>query len=305
MMLKTNEARIETCTKCNYHCEFCTHPTHFARKKEIMSLETYRFIIDKLRKEAPYITDSTISGFGEAFLDPTIFEKIEYSINNGLEVHTLTNGSTLNEDKINALFNNRVEDIRISLHSIKTENYCKITGASPAQHKRVLDNIEYIIKNKDYTRLVITIDVIDINKDEIDEIIERYSDRVDLLEIWRPHNWVDTLDYREGPIIKDSCGRPINSPLQIQVDGTINMCCFDYNGVLLLGDFMTQTLEEIFESDVFLDLRKQHIYGTLAKSNYICKNCDQRKGQHDAVIYNSKFSGKDRLNRTSTNYRKV
>lgn len=304
-MLITNEARIETCTKCNYQCEFCTHPTHFARKEEIMSLETYRFIIDKLRLEAPYILESTISGFGEAFLDPTIFEKIKYSIDNGLNVHTLTNGSTLNEDKIDTLFKYNVEDIRISLHSIKPENYCRITGATPAQHRKVLHNINYIINNKDYTRLVITIDVVDINKDEVDEIINLYSDRVDLLEVWRPHNWVDVLDYRTGPIIKDSCGRPINSPLQIQVDGTINMCCFDYNGVLLLGDFMTQTLDEIFESEVYLDLRKQHILGTLAESNYICKNCDQRRGQNDAVIYNSKFSGDDRLNRTSTNYRKV
>jgi len=305
-MLKTNEARIETCTKCNYKCKFCTHPTpYFNRKKEIMSLKTYQFIIDKLRKEAPYITESTISGFGEAFLDPTIFEKIKYSKDRGLRVHTLTNGSTLNKDQIDILFHHKVEDIRISLHSINTENYCRITGASPAQHKRVLNNIEYIIENKEYTRLVITIDVIDINEYEVDEIIDRYSDRVDLLEIWRPHNWVDTLNYREGPIIKDSCGRPINSPLQIQVDGTINMCCFDYNGVLLLGDFITQTLEEIFSSESFIDLRKHHLFGTLAESEYICKNCDQRKCQRNAVIYNSKFSGDDRLNRTSTNYRKV
>ena len=304
-MLKTNEARIETCTKCNYRCKFCTHPTHFTRKKEIMSLDTYRFIIDKLRKEASYVTESTISGFGEAFLDPTIFDKIEYSKDKGFNVHTLTNGSVLDKDQVDILFQYKVEDIRISLHSIKTENYCRITGASPAQHKKILDNIEYIINNKEYTRLVITVDVIDINEDEIDEIIDLYSDRIDLLEIWRPHNWVDTLDYRKDPIVKKSCGRPINSPLQIQVDGTINMCCFDYNGVLLLGNFMNQTLEEIFSSDVYLDLRKQHIFGTLAESNYICKNCDQRRNQQDAVIYNSRFSDSDRLNRTSTTYRKV
>jgi len=304
-MLITNEARIETCTKCNYRCKFCTHPTHFTRKKEIMSLEIYRFIIDKLKIEAPYIHETTISGFGEAFLDPTIFEKIKYSRERGFLVHILTNGSTLDENQIDILFDTAVEDIRISLHSIDTDNYCKITGASPVQHKKVLKNIEYIINNKECTRLVITIDVIDINKDEIDNIIEMYSDRVDLLEIWRPHNWVDILDYRKGPIVKNSCGRPINSPLQIQVDGTINMCCFDYNGILLLGDFMTQTLEEIFNSDAFIDLKKQHIDGTLAESNYICKNCDQRRDQQDAVIYNSKFSGDDRLNRTSTNYRKV
>ena len=41
-----------------------------------MSLYTFIKILKKLQKEAPQITDITISGFGEAFLDETIIDKM-------------------------------------------------------------------------------------------------------------------------------------------------------------------------------------------------------------------------------------
>lgn len=302
-MLKTNEARIETCTLCNHRCVFCPHSTTFIRKKEIMTFDTYKYIIDKLHDETPQITEVTVSGFGEAFLDPTIMEKIEYAADRGYKVHSVTNGTLLH------LFNliyimSLVSDIRISLHSLDVDNYIKITGGTKKELISLLQTIEFIIKHKTITntKLIITVDLIDINQKEVNEFIKLYNDRIDLLEIWKPHNWVNDLNYREGPTIKNTCGRPERGPIQIQVDGTINMCCFDYNGKLLLGNFLNQTIEEIFNSDVYLDLKKHHKNNTLGDTDYICKDCDQRKDQSGIILYN-KFE--DRIGRTSTNYVKL
>lgn len=302
-MLKTNEARIETCTLCNHKCIFCTHSTSFKRKQEVMSLSTYKYIIDKLHNEAPEINEITISGFGEAFLDSSIIDKIEYSVHKGYKVHCVTNGTLLHSIDLLHLMR-IVSDIRISLHSIITDNYIKITGGNKEELLLLKQTIEFIINNKTTTntRLIITVDVIDINQKEVNDIIKFYRDRTDLLEIWKPHNWVNDLSYRKGPTIKNTCGRTERGPLQIQVDGTINMCCFDYNGKLLLGNFLNQTIVEIFNGDVYIDLKKHHKNNTLEKTAYICKDCDQRKDQSDIIIY-SKF--KNRLFRTSTNYAKV
>ena len=78
----TNEIRIETSTHCNAGCVFCPWPTDdFTRKKEIMSVDDYKFYVDKVRQELPdQITETTISGFGEAFTDPTLLKKIYTSI---------------------------------------------------------------------------------------------------------------------------------------------------------------------------------------------------------------------------------
>lgn len=304
-MLKTNEARIETCTYCNYNCKFCPHESSFSRKHEVMSVDLFTSIVNKLKKEAPYITDITISGFGEALLDGSLLTKLMYVSMLDYKVHILTNGSMLDELIVNELLKYEVEDIRISLHSINTETYCNITGAAEHQHKNVLTFIDYISECERATKLILTVDIIDDNRHEVDDIIKEYSDRVDLLEIWNPHNWVDTFNYRNGDSVRSTCNRPFSSPLQIQVDGTINMCCFDYNGKLLLGDFKTQTLQEIFNSNPYLNIRDKHIRGILDDSDYICKNCDQRKDLSKAVIYNNKFTKEDRITRTSTNHKIV
>jgi pyruvate-formate lyase-activating enzyme len=301
-MPNTREARIETCTYCNYSCIFCPHDSlDFKRKKEIMSLDLYKYILKKLMIEAPYINEITISGFGESFLDKSLIQKIEYSRKLGYRIHIVTNGSFLSDGIIDELIKLNIIDIRISLHSIISDNYEKITNANKGLHKKIMQSIEYIIKNKAKTKIILTVEQIDINKEEIPNIIKFYEDRVDLLEIWTPHNWVNTFSYRFGPIVRSTCGRPINGPLQIQVDGTINMCCFDYNGILYLGDFKTQTLSDIFSSNLYLDLKNSHMTN-LEDTKYICKDCDQRKNQETVVVYNSLYDAKDRIFRTSTNY---
>jgi radical SAM protein with 4Fe4S-binding SPASM domain len=305
-MLNTNEVRIETSTVCNHRCLFCPHATKFKRKKEIMSFKMFRFLLDKIKDQAPNITDVTISGFGEAFTDPTIIKKIRYAHQLGYNVHMLTNGSFLKKDEIDILLNLPLVDFRISLHSLNSDTWSFITGGNPKNHQALLDHIDYIIANRsDKTKIIITVDVIDANMDEVGHIIDRYSDTVDLLEIWKPHNWVNTYNYRNGQTIKTSCGRPLNSPLQVQVDGTVNMCCFDFNGELLLGDLKHQSIEDIFNSKEYLELKKAHLDGTLDCSDYICKDCDQRKTQEGIVIYNNSFNGNDRIGRTSTTLTKV
>ncbi|MHA1988540.1 MAG: radical SAM/SPASM domain-containing protein [Promethearchaeota archaeon] len=305
-MTNTNEARIENCTACNYKCKFCPYSTSFTRKKEVMSLAIFKLIIDKLKKEAPQITDVTISGFGEAFLDKGLLEKIEYARKQNYNVYVLTNGSLLHPALIDKLFKLKIHSLRISLHTIKIKPYFHITGQYKTIVTNILDLIDYAIENRGKTEITITADVIDENRDDVKDLIEYFKDEPVILEIWEPHNWINWGNYREGKIVKKTCGRPFNGPLQIQVDGTINMCCFDYNGKLLLGNFLNQTLEEIFNSEPYLTIKKHHEEGTIEQSNLLCAKCDQLIDPgKDIVVYNNKFSKEERVGKTSTNFRSV
>jgi len=303
-MLNTNEVRIETSTQCNYRCVFCPHSTTFTRKHEFMSLRTFKFIVDKIKVELPEITDITISGFGEAFLpwDYHSVDRIRYAKDAGFKIHVLTNGHYFSHPIIDQVAEIGVEEVRISLHAIDWQTYKKLTNAPMYMYNKVIWNINRIIEETDIN-LVLTFEIIEgINDDQIEDIIKLYGDHA-TLEMWRPHNWVDTFKYRKLPIIRSTCGRPFNGPYQIQVDGTVNMCCFDYNGILLLGDFVTQTMEEIFNDAAYLNLKKYHEYGIL--KGYICHTCDQRKSLDSAYVYNNKFTKEERLYKTSTNYRGV
>lgn len=293
-MTTTKEARIEISTFCNYSCVFCPHGSDFKRQKQIMPNGLFFDIIDKLKK-IPQINIITLSGMGEIFTDRNILDKIKYCKDNGYIVNLLTNGSFLTPQIVDELFKLKVDSIRVSLHTLDKEQYKQITGAN-------LDNVEfildYIYKTKTFTKLIVSCDIIDINKSNVQHLIDTYSELADL-EIWKPHNWINWAEYRQGEKKEKTCGRPFNGPLQIQIDGTINMCCFDYNGELEIGDFKTQTIDEIFNSNMYLKIKNFHEGNN---EDILCSKCDQLyEKSGDILIYSNKNT-KDRIYKTSSSY---
>lgn len=305
MIPNNNEIRFETTTKCNYNCIICARDK-FLRKIETMSLDLFINLFDKIIAETSQYDTVTFSGFGEPLLDNTLNDKIRYVKSKGFNVLILSNGSLLTVEKFRELQHLGVNSIRISLYGMSPLTYSKVHGISNMnQFQQVKENISAISKIKESTKIILTYNIVDkINDSETDLWINFWKDRVDLIEVWKPHNWVDGRNYR---IVQNeklrTCGRPWNTPLQIQVDGTVNMCCFDFNGKLLLGDLTRQSLIEIFSSKNFNKILYCHETGDFTGSNLICENCDQRNMiKSDVMIFNSKFNVDDRVNKISTTY---
>lgn len=306
-MTTTNEARFEITTKCNYKCNICPlNNGGFERRKETMPTDLFTFLLKKIKKEGPQITEITLSGMGEPFLDINLLNKFDIAKHNGYNVYALTNGSKANKEKLEYLFKNGLKSIRFSLHTLDEEYYDEMTGTKN-NFSIALENIEHAIrlKEKYNTEIIISSDISNDTYGDVGKIREKFENRVDLIEIWRPHNWVNWARWREGERTKMTCGRPWNGPVQIQVDGTINMCCFDYNGELLLGDFKTQSLKEIFNSDMYKKIVKAHENSEyMDRSDLICKNCDQLyQSDESIVLYNNKFKPRNRIGKVSTTYK--
>ena len=305
----TNEARIETSTACNAGCVFCPWPTDdFTRKKRIMPLSEYKFYVDKLKEEmGDVINEITISGFGEAFIDKTIVDKIRYAKSKGYGIHILTNGSLLNEQIIDEIYSIGILDLRISLHTTNPDSYNKILNfrSKKFTFENTLKNLDYAIKHKPKnTEVIITADIVDDNKEDVDKLIKDYGDKCSI-DIWWPHNWVYGKEYRDvnQPKKLKTCGRPEKGPLQIQIDGDVIMCCFDFNNEMVLGNFKKQTLKEIFSLEnntPFSKVYNHHKQGTCGNSDLICKNCDQLLDKSDTLIYNNRTSHEERSKLTST-----
>jgi len=168
MIPNTNEARIETSTACNAACVFCPWPTDdFTRRKEIMSLKDYKFYVDKLKHEmGDRINEITVSGFGEAFLDKTLLDKMRYAKNKGYGIHVLTNGSLLDKEKIDEMFEIGIMDLRVSLHTTNPDSYGKVLNYKGNKHtlEDVLKSLDYAIDNKpSETEIIITADIVEEN----------------------------------------------------------------------------------------------------------------------------------------------
>ena len=304
----SNDLRIETTTKCNYKCVICPREK-LTRKKETMSFALFKSLIDKITSQTGQYTTLTFPGMGEPLLDETLDEKIAYARKKELEVLILTNGSLLTQERFKKYEDLGVASVRVSFYGNAPKNYAKVHGVKKIDiYYEIRESLTRICKSKNRTKLLLTFNIVDGSNDScVQGWIDYWKDKADLIEVWRPHNWVDGRSYRPVQARKlKTCGRPFKGPLQVQVDGTVNMCCFDFDGKLTIGDLKTQGLKEIFDSPLYNKIKSCHETGEYAGSELICASCDQRNAdKSDVMIYDSKFDIKERVNMISTTYKKV
>ncbi len=310
MIPLNDDMRFEVTTKCNYDCVICPREL-LMRKKETMRLDLFKLLFDKIVAETDRCTTLTISGIGEPLLDETLDKKIEYakSIRPALRVLILTNGSLMTVEKFKRLQDIGVTSIRVSMYGNDPDSYCRVHGVKDrGMFERVRNNILACLKSRITTEILLTLNVIEgYNEHIVKDWIAYWEDKVDLIEVWRPHNWGMGKKYRKVQKEKlKTCGRPLLGPLEIQVDGKVNMCCCDFNGDLVIGDLKTQTLQEIFSSPAYCKIAECHRTGNFTGSGLICQGCDFRNAdKSDVMIYSSKFDIEQRVKMTSTTYTKV
>lgn len=307
MIPKNNDIRIEVCTACNFDCTICCRDI-FTRKIEVMTTEFFRELLEKIKNETDQYDLVTFAGFGEPLMDPGFVDKVALARELGFETTVLTNAYHLTPELFGRLNSLDMQSVRVSFYGVDWDSYNAVHRPPKGSYKRVSENLETICGMERKTKVLMTLNVVEgVNDGGVDAWISQWGDKADLVEVWRPHNWVDGHQFREVAEEKRiSCGRPFTGPLQVQVDGTVNMCCFDFNGKLLLGDLRTQTLGEIFSDAPFKRLEQCHKTGEYAGSGYICEQCDQRNvNKTDVMIYNSRFSIEERVELTSSGYSKL
>lgn len=307
MIPSSNDVRIEVCTACNYDCTICCRDL-FTRKIEVMESAFFKEVLEKIQKDTDQYSLVTFAGFGEPLMDPAFVEKVAIARDLGFETTVLTNAYKLTPELFEKLDRLGMQSVRISFYGMDEESYNRVHRAPVGSFKRVSDNLKAICAMERKTKVLMTLNVVDgCNDADVKKWIDHWEPQADLVEVWRPHNWVDGHDFRELTVEKrPTCGRPFTGPLQVQVDGTVNMCCFDFDGKLLLGDLRQQSLEEVFSSEPFKALEHCHKTGDYSGTGYICEQCDQRNvSKSDVMLYNSKFSIDERVEMTSSGYAKL
>lgn len=295
MRLKNPEVRIETTTHCNANCTICPRDK-FTRIKTTMPYSHFR----KLVKQAVDLDAKLISlfGYGEPLMDGGLVDKIALCTLNGLDTFITTNGSMLSESRAHSLLSAGLKKIRFSVHGME-ENYEKVHRG--LKWRKVFGNISKFcaINEVDYLgRCRTAVSVIPMHNECPYLFRYLWENKVDELEIWRPHNWGDSKDYRVQNEKKRTCGRPFNGPIQINADGTMMVCCFDYNGVLTVGDTYKNTIEEILKGEPFNKIRWLH-ENDLHRGT-LCEHCDQRNIEEQSPLLYSNVDPSCSVGRTSS-----
>jgi hypothetical protein len=283
MRLINSEIRFEVTNMCNAHCLMCPREK-MKRPQGVLDIGLYKKVLDEA--VAAGAGQVSLENYGESFLDPYIFERAAYARSKGLEVYTITNASLLDDKKIDKALK-LFTKIRISMYGITKETYEKIhRGLSFETVKKNVDNLFKLRKNTGSSlRIEMYFLLVEDNRNELDSFLKTYGKISDGVSVWKPHNWGDGKSYRK-PLgtKKTSCGRPATGPIQVQWDGLVVPCCFDYDSRIVLGDLKKQTLHEILHGEPYDKLKQAHKSGDFSAYPF-CDICDQLQKRDEVLIY--------------------
>ena len=295
MRLRNTEVRIENCSICNANCIMCPREK-LTRPQMIMTNKHFGYLVDQSKDLGAELI--SIFGFGEPLIDRDVIWKTQYCSNLGLDTFITTNAALLNTDMAFGLISAGLSHMRFSCHGVG-RNYERVH--KPLKFENVRANIFNFIKINDIKynhSSTVSMTVIPMNNETIDEIRDYWEDYVDYLEIWRPHNWGDCKDYRKGRKQLKTCFRPFNGPLQINADGQIMVCCFDFDGKMIVGCTHSQSIEEIIKGAWFRRIREKHERGDM--SGLPCETCDQLFIEEQNPLLYSNRDPSLEINKTSS-----
>ncbi len=290
MQLINKEVRIETTNLCNAHCVMCPREK-LSREQGVMEMDLFKRIIDEVMNYG--ITNIFLGGYGESMMDPFFIERVRYVKKFGLFCNFICNGSLLDEEKARGLIDAGLDEIRFSVYGATAQTYSKIHRG--LNFEETAGNIRGLLALRESSgnktpKILVFYLLFEENTHELEKFKKEWINKADSIEIWRPHNFGDGRQYR--PLNGDkrrSCNRPQIGPIQIQWDGTIVPCCWDYDGKMVLGDMKTHTLEKILHNEKYQAIKKAHKANEF--NDYpLCSQCDQLVGHSDALVFSNRHN---------------
>jgi radical SAM protein with 4Fe4S-binding SPASM domain len=264
---------IETVSACNADCIMCPSSV-LEREKAVMRPDVHQTILIKILDWGAPISLITHAGLGEPLLDIMLEERIqqEKKIFPDSQVIVYTNGSILNEDRALKLIDSGVDTVSFSINGLRKETY---EAVMKLPRDNTYRNVERFCEINQKIGSKINICVSAIKTDLLSqEELEEYK------QFWETKNikvtippWISWGSYFEHSIRKQQlpCFY-IWKTMMIDQDGTVKMCCEDYNSQYPLGNIMTRSPSEIFNSPRMQRQRTQQLNGNFSWPE-ICKNC--------------------------------
>lgn len=269
---------IETANVCNSKCRMC--PYHrMTRPKQIMPQELFEKIVDDCLSHG--IKTFNLNFYNEPFLDPEIFNRIKYLKNKGLKVKLFSNGSVLPTNQHDKLFESGLDVINFSFDALTKETYEKIRRG--LSFDVVRENILSLAAEKKKRGLLYpAINLVFVRQET------NKNEALEFKKYWEESGMVNKVilsqdDYRgeENDIAKKNgqgcypCRKLWQEIIAVS-SGKVPFCCFDFDASVVLGDFNTQTLAEIWNSEKFKALREAHI-NFKAERIPLCNRCLQSR----------------------------
>ena len=254
--------QIEPTSICNYRCTFCYQTDNEFNKRSTgfmghMKLETFKLLVDQAEGNIEFIS---LASRGEPLLCPDIKEMLAYTRDKFLNLKINTNASLLDEQISHSILTSGVKTLVFSADAADENLYSKLRVNGKLD--KILANIkqfqEIRIKNYPKSKIITRVSGVKIsNQQNLDDMEKFWGSFVDQVAF---------VDYVPWENVYQSKYSGIQTPCSdlwrrmfVWWDGKVNPCDVDYKSELSSGDIKNHNISELWKSNNYINLRKQHI----------------------------------------------
>lgn len=281
---KIKSIAIENTTLCGADCIMC--PRHdFKHKKQNMPWHLFKRSVDEAVSCG--VEFINICGFGDPAIDSNFVEELRYvkTVYPNVILGT-TNTCHLVKGEILDAVCEFVDEMQISMYGITKESYESVHRGG-LKFEEVKHNIDILLERKKRPQVVMEFLLMPENQKDMKEWLNYYKDKAERCDIWKLQNWGGWLPNQDSdkPFVKCFRISTLNG-LYIRADGSVSMCCVDYNRKLTLGNINDQSLQDILNNEITKNMQIMNENGSI-KEYSICKNCDQIHDRSEALVYST------------------
>jgi radical SAM protein with 4Fe4S-binding SPASM domain len=265
---------VETTAKCNLYCPMCPRETH-RQPKEDMPDEIFRRLVSESGRSAEHMM---LIGLGEPFLDPDIFDRIEYCERHRISTLLSTNGTLLDEAAADRILRSPLEHITLSFDGSTKESFEHYRKG--ARFERVRDNFVRFarLKHERGSKVQVVVQMVRMerNWNEVDDFTRFWSAVPGVDQVRVKADETNLLQPEGGHAPEDwkhPCHYLWRGPMYVKHNGDVYPCCQSYmlDGAPA-GNIGRQTMEEIWNGAPMRILREKHVSGRAGEIG-MCSRC--------------------------------
>ena len=281
---------LEPTNRCNLKCPLCPTGVGLKRRRGDMSLELFETILAKLKKAKPLLL--TLHLAGEPLLAPNLTRMVELAREAGMQTTLSSNGTLLTEEMSQKLIDSGLQSLRLDFCAEK-DHFEKVRFGSSWEkvYANIIGLLSLKLKTEAQLPMVRIKDVSTwglskqeqkMRMDKLQALFEEFPiDGYDGLGPLQVHNWAGTFaSEHEDPEhhAEDDCRiHPCThlwTSMAVTYDGLVVPCCRDLEAECVLGDLKTQELDDIWNGEEILKLRKAMTDGDVSGVP-LCRSCSK------------------------------
>jgi len=283
---------VDNTELCNLECVHCAHSI-FKKSKHYtgrsLNPDLNAKLVDEIRLHGQNITQYIrYSSEGEPLLDPHIYEMLTYAVrNSGVTVILTTNGTVMNEERIERLLAAGLDVVDISIDAFTPETYAKIrvNGNLNVTRTNVLLLLRMAKQHVAHTKVVVSYIEQRENTHETNDFERFWRDNgADYVVIRRLHSNSGIMADIANLMRKESIEkirRPCPYPWEriiLNPRGYLSFCPADWthDSTIPYADYRTTTIFDTWQGDFYQKLREAHHKNNFTRHGF-CGQCPDWK----------------------------